>query len=177
MTFRQQIMNIFINTKYRPIRCSWCDRRETYWLVIWDYKTVVIIASIFHGVIQRTCTVDKLQEGNNDLFQTAVLPVRSEVCDRSFQREAITEVAIITVVLEHLQCHPSLVWAEVLTPVSEQRWVRKRCVHLTVLALRRSLWGATRRQKMQGVGVTFKEYGKNEPADIIRVTNAVSLAL
>lgn len=111
------------------------------------------------------------------LVRNAVLPIRPEVCDWSFQREPITEVAVITVVLEHLQRHPPLVWAQVLTPVSEQRWVRERRVRLTVLALRRSLWRVTGRQKTQDVGVTFKEYGKNEQADIIRVTNAVFLAL
>lgn len=51
----------------------------------------------------------------------AVLPIRPQVWYGSVQRQAITEVAIVSVVLEHLQRSPPVIWTEVLTPVSKQR--------------------------------------------------------
>lgn len=51
---------------------------------------------------------------------SAALPIRPQVWYGSVQREAIAEVAVISVVLEHLQRNPPVVWTEVLTPVSKQ---------------------------------------------------------
>lgn len=63
-----------------------------------------------------------------------LLPIRPEVWYWPVERETIAEVAIVSVVLEHLQCYSPVVWSELLTPVSEQRRIWEWCVCLTVLS-------------------------------------------